>query len=133
MSEESAKITPEVIQAMKGIETVEVLVEILKGQKYLVPVGIVENPGPYTVTYPNPVTIECLPTNWFSFSLFNDGKGSVCVQVEASLKVGMIPLRPHEVLSGESYNVDMHAPLIRSIYLTVAVGTTARVRISGVR
>ena len=134
MSSEKAKLTPEIIMATKGIETVEILAEILKGQNLIVPKGVVENPGPFTITYANPQRIKCLPTWWFSFSLFNDGPQSMWVLVEGTSEEVLEPPRPHEVLNGESYNVDMGSPLIRGIYLYCAnPGDSATVRISGVR
>lgn len=132
---DKAKMTPEVISAIKNIEAVEILQALLKGQKNMIPVGVVHNPGPYTVTYSAPARVECLPTPWFSFTLFNDGPDSVWVTVEAppNADIGTLPLTPHEVKAGEPYTVDMHAPLIRSVYLTADAGASATVRISGVR
>ena len=64
-------------------------------------------------------------TPWISFTLLNDGTGSVNVEVNDEEKL----LDECLIARGESWETDMRYPVIREVYLKAAVGETANIRI----
>jgi hypothetical protein len=80
----------------------------------------------YTVVADKPVEIKredekTLP--WMSFTLFNDGKGEIYVQINER-----IARTKASLVMGDSIDVDMKSPKIERVYLSCPSGT-ATVRI----
>lgn len=80
----------------------------------------------YTVVANKPVEIKredekTLP--WMSFTLFNDGKGEIYVQINER-----IARTKASLVMGDSIDVDMKSPKIDRVYLSCPLGT-ATVRI----
>jgi len=64
---------------------------------------------------------------WISFSLINDGAGALTVWVNDEED----PLAESMIASTKTFDCNMDYPIIKSIYLKAASGTTAAVRVYG--
>jgi hypothetical protein len=90
-----------------------------------VPEGIII---PKTVTFSGSTIIDLRTEPWYSFSLFNDGKGDVYVGVNTS------PEQNTPIREKESYDCPFgKRGSIRTIYLVCEKGKSATVRIYGVK
>lgn len=116
-------IDPSVIQFIMTAAQTAQLVRLRKLEESKVPIGIKS----YKWTVTNTVSEIDLGQPWISFSLINDGAGSVCVRVNNQEG----PLKDEaEINSGESYDIDFDYPIITKILLVTKVaGTTATVRV----
>ena len=126
-SEEKSKaVRAEVLQAALLDEVAERLLALQKLAQAEVPEGVVEPIEKFHIT--------SIPTHlprlepWFSMSLINDGPDSVLVIVNTAKSFD-----EHEVLAGETYNINMLRALIKDVRLWCRAGETATVRLVGVR
>lgn len=119
----SKTIDPSVMQFIMQAATTSQLVKLRKLEESKVPIGIKS----YKWTVTDTVSEIDLGQPWISFSLINDGEGSVCVRVNNQEG----PLKDEaEINSGESYDIDFDYPIITKILLVTKVaGTTATVRV----
>jgi len=117
------RIDPSVMQFLMQAASTSQLVKLRKLEESKVPTGV--KPLKRTVTD----TIMKLPLYppWISFSLINDGAGALTVWVNDEAD----PFAESMIANGESYECDAKYPVIKSIYLKAASGTTAAVRIYG--
>ena len=120
------QLNPEILSVALLDEIAERLLEIKKIQEEERAFGAVEAIEKFTITsQKNRITRLKL---WMSMTLINDGPNSVFVIVNTDKSFD-----EHEVLSGETYTIDMHRPRIADILLWCRTGETAAVRIVGVR
>jgi len=120
------RLPPEVLQAVKSIETVEILTEILETLKATIPDGIVK-PMEVSVTdewASIKWSPQISPRPWFSFYMINDGPDPVYFAVNEKVLERRVPIK-----AGEDVTVDMESPKIRSVYLICDEGKKATVRI----
>ena len=107
-------------------EIAERLMALEKLSQAEAPEGIVEPIEKYTITDQRRV-MRCRKA-WFSISIINDGQCSVFAIVN-TLK----SFDEHEIMSGETYNIDMRRGLIQDVLMWCNVGEQSKVRIVGVR
>jgi hypothetical protein len=102
------------------------LLSLEKLAKAEVPEGVVEPIEKFTIT--SQKTFITRPKPWFSLSLINDGDHSVFVIVNVDKSFD-----EHEVMSGETYNIDTKRGLIKDILIWCRDGETSTIRLVGVR
>ena len=112
-----------VLQFLMQAQSAAQLTKMRKLEESKVPTGL----KPLKLTIGDTITKIQLDPPWISFSLLNDGTGSITGWVNDEQD----PLQSGMVLSGETWNVDMEYPVIKSLFLKAASGTTASVRIYG--
>jgi len=116
-------IDPNVMTSISQLGQLGQLAKLRKLEESKVPTG---TKSINMTVHDEPLQIR-LSKPWISLSLTNDGPGAVIVEINdpANLK----DLVYH--LINEMVNIDMKYPVIRSIWLQAAQGTTAIVRIIG--
>ena len=107
-------------------EIAERLLSLEKLAKAEVPEGVVEPIEKFHITSQRKLIPR--PKAWFSFSLINDGPNSVFVIVNMDKS-----FEEHEVLNGETYNIDMHRGVINDLLIWCREGETATIRLVGAR
>ena len=107
-------------------EIAERLLSLEKLAKAEVPEGVVEPIEKFHITSQRKLIPR--PKAWFSFSLINDGPHSVFVIVNVDKS-----FEEHEVLSGETYNINMSRGIINDLLIWCRDGETADIRLVGVR
>lgn len=107
-------------------EIAQRLLSIERLYKSEIPEGVVEPIEKFSITETK-THIKRLK-RWFSMSLINDGLSSVFVIVNTAKSFD-----EHEVLSGETYNIDMRHGLIEDLLIWCAHGDVATIRLVGVR
>lgn len=119
----SKTIDPRVMSFIMQASTTAQLVKLRKLEESKVPIGIKSYKWDVTDT----VSEIDLGQPWISFSLINDGPGSVCVKVNNQEG----PLANEaEVKSGETYTIDFDYAIVTKILLvTKTAGTIATVRV----
>ena len=117
------RIDPNVAAFIMAAASTAQLVKIRKLEESKVPVKTI--PLKYTVT-DTTMRLRLSPP-WISLSLINDGDGAVTIWVNDESE----PAATDMIASGLSYNLDFTYPVIKTIYLKAAIGTTATVKIYG--
>ena len=118
------RIDPSVMSFIMQAGSLAQLVKIRKLQESTIPVG--EEGIPITVSFQ--IYHIRLNTPWISFSLRNDGPGSIYMAINnASQLLKRMPINVNEAV-----NEDMKYPIITDLYFrTVVAGTVASLRIRG--
>ena len=114
-------VRPDVLTAVIQLAQLAQLVRIRKLEESKVPIGT--KSLSFTITDTTKRLTFLQP--WISFTLLNDGAGSVNIEVNDEEKL----LDNCLIASGESWECDMKYPVIHTLYLKAAPGTTAAVRI----
>lgn len=117
------RMDPSVISFIFQAATTAQLVKLRKLEESKIPTGV----KPIKMTIPDTVTKIPLYPPWISFALVNDGGGAVTVWVNDESD----PFVESMVASGKTYDCDFEYPIINTLYLKAASGTTAAVRIYG--
>lgn len=117
------RIDPSVAMFIMQAAQTSQLVRMRKLEESKVPVGL----KVIRRTVTDAATKFDVYPHWISFSLINDGEGSLTVWVNDESE----PLVDGMVSSDEKLDINMDYPVIRSISMKASSGTTCAVRIYG--
>ncbi len=128
MSKETGKMTPEVVGAIKAIETVEILGEIYNMMHEQQPVGIVE---PLDVTVNSARPTEIKPAfSWFSITIVKLDAVELHITINSSVSMA----KPDTMHADEKvWDLYFSKPVIKEVTLETNPGETCRVRVRGSR
>jgi len=117
-------VRPDVMGLVTQLATLAQINKMRKLEESKVPTGSKS----YSLTIPD-TTIEFpLGTPWISFSLVNNGAGSLYVRVNT--KEGPVDSEA-PIASGATYTLDFDYPIITKFYFKAASGTTAAIKLYG--
>ena len=116
-------VRPDVMGLVTQLATLAQINKMRKLEESKVPTGV--KPIKKTVT-DTTMKLPLYPP-WISFSLINDGAGALTVWVNDEED----PLAESMIASTKTFDCNMDYPIIKSIYLKAASGTTAAVRVYG--
>ena len=118
------RMNPSIIQFVFQAAQLAQMTKLRKLEESKIPIGTKS----IKLTVTDTETTITLPRPWISFSLINDGAGTVYIKEndkDKTLTDG------GGILSGETVTIDFEYPIIKRFHIVAALGTTANVRISG--
>jgi hypothetical protein len=130
-TERRRRLEPGVLQTALLDEVAERLLSLETLARAEVPVGAVEPIEPITVTS-QVRKVEAVYGPWHSVTVVNVEVAKGGHDVEVLVNSGK-SLDWHRVAPGETYNIDMHRPLVKDILLRCRSGESSTVRLVGAR
>lgn len=131
-------ITPDVLQTIildeiaGRLADLGEIMEKVKNQMEIIPEGLIY-PVERTIDGVGIVKLEitkepeCGEKPWYSCTIYNDGDSDLYVSLNFAHK------KYQKVKSGEALDLDMHAPLIRTLYFKSVVEGSCDIRVVGER